>query len=208
MKHITFLFALGALLFASCQKEESENTNLDTGVVTEEISLDELLLTETFPMPDVNDELVSSLDPRDGRKFRRIPLDKLPEIITDFIAATDPTGKLLAAFKVRGGNILVYVKAEDGSVSVYVFDQDGNFIKTVEPKKGHGPKHPGKRLSLIELADLPAAITDYVESNYAGAELKKAGQTENGSYLVFMFWNGSRKLLLFDPNGQFVKEIR
>ena len=64
-----------------------------------------------------------------------------------------------------------------------------------------------KKDSLTTVADLPATITSYISTNYAGATIKEAGKTTMGTYLVGIEVNSIFKLLVFKADGTFEKEL-
>ncbi len=68
--------------------------------------------------------------------------------------------------------------------------------------------HCKGKLSELAEADIPAAITDYITANYAGATLKFAGTDEKGNVVVGLtLADGTPKGLIFDSAGDFVKEL-
>ncbi|AKD54283.1 PepSY-like domain-containing protein [Spirosoma radiotolerans] len=60
-------------------------------------------------------------------------------------------------------------------------------------------------LTAVDAATLPAAITTYISTNYAGATIKEALKDEKGNYVVAITVNSTIKLLLFKADGTFVK---
>jgi hypothetical protein len=61
-------------------------------------------------------------------------------------------------------------------------------------------------LTVVDVASLPAAVTTYITTNYAGATIKDARTDAAGNFLVAITVNSSLKLLLFKADGTFVKE--
>ncbi|WP_460961472.1 PepSY-like domain-containing protein [Spirosoma litoris] len=61
-------------------------------------------------------------------------------------------------------------------------------------------------LTAVDVSSLPAAVTTYITTNYAGATIKDARKDEAGNFLVAITVNSSLKLLLFKADGTFVKE--
>jgi hypothetical protein len=62
-------------------------------------------------------------------------------------------------------------------------------------------------LTSIEIASLPAAITTYINTNYAGSTIKFAGKDEKGQIVVGVSLNSVETGLLFDANGVFVQAL-
>ncbi|GHB56912.1 hypothetical protein [Persicitalea jodogahamensis] len=65
----------------------------------------------------------------------------------------------------------------------------------------------GKLTELAE-ADIPAAVSAYIATNYDGATLKFAGADASGNVVVGLtLADGTHKGLIFDSTGAFVKEL-
>ncbi|GAB3779251.1 hypothetical protein GCM10028818_29510 [Spirosoma horti] len=60
-------------------------------------------------------------------------------------------------------------------------------------------------LTVVDVATLPAAITTYISTNYAGATIKEALKDDKGNYAVAITVSSTIKLLLFKADGTFVK---
>lgn len=60
-------------------------------------------------------------------------------------------------------------------------------------------------LTAVDAATLPAAITTYISTNYAGATIKEALKDAKENYMVAITVNSTIKLLLFDATGAFLK---
>ncbi|GAB3955702.1 hypothetical protein GCM10028805_43910 [Spirosoma harenae] len=60
--------------------------------------------------------------------------------------------------------------------------------------------------TVVDASSLPAAITTFITTNYAGASVKEAVKDDKGNYLVAITLNNTLKLLLFKDDGTFVKE--
>lgn len=69
--------------------------------------------------------------------------------------------------------------------------------------RGRGPGS----LTAVAAADLPAAITTYINSNYAGSTIKLAGKDAQGNFFVAIQLNGLNKALQFNSAGTFVQEL-
>jgi len=67
----------------------------------------------------------------------------------------------------------------------------------------------GRNCNITEVAvsDLPAAITDYITANYAGATIESAGLTNSGNYTLHVKnADGTSVGLIFDADGNFVSQ--
>jgi hypothetical protein len=64
------------------------------------------------------------------------------------------------------------------------------------------------RLTEIAASDLPAAITTYISTNYAGAEIQFAGKDTAGQVVIGLkLADGTHKGLLFNADGTFNKAL-
>lgn len=105
--------------------------------------------------------------------------------------------------------------SSDDTISDFTALATADTIKTKGGKgPGHGKGH-GKggdstkvKLTEIEISALPAAITSYISSNYAGATIKKAAtNADKSKYFVGILKSDSTKAMLeFDGTGAFVNE--
>jgi len=67
----------------------------------------------------------------------------------------------------------------------------------------------GRKCSLSEVKtrSLPATITTYITSNYAGASIQKVGKASEGGYIVYIKkTDATYAALSFDASGTFVSE--
>ncbi|UFH55731.1 hypothetical protein [Spirosoma sp. KNUC1025] len=62
-------------------------------------------------------------------------------------------------------------------------------------------------LTTVDVSTLPAAVTSYISTNYAGATIKDARKDDQGRYLVAITVSSVVKLLVFNADGTFVKEV-
>ncbi|GAB2594833.1 PepSY-like domain-containing protein [Spirosoma areae] len=62
-------------------------------------------------------------------------------------------------------------------------------------------------LTKIEVSVLPATVTSYISTSYAGATINYAAKDDAGNFLVAITQNDQRKTLLFNANGTFNKEL-
>ena len=76
---------------------------------------------------------------------------------------------------------------------------------THRPKPGRGG--PGLGLTEVATSSLPATITSYISTNYAGATIDKAGQEKKTSDYVIVITTSASKhvVLLFGSDGTFKK---
>ena len=61
-------------------------------------------------------------------------------------------------------------------------------------------------LTAVDVANLPATVTNYITTNYTGATIKEARKDAQGNFVVAITINNTSKLLLFKADGTFVRE--
>ena len=79
----------------------------------------------------------------------------------------------------------------DGKNMSATFDEKGNWMETETD---------------IKVSELPVAITDYVQANYKGATIKEAAIISNPQSKKQFEVEVKGKDLIFDENGNFLKE--
>jgi hypothetical protein len=79
--------------------------------------------------------------------------------------------------------------SKDGKPMSATFDTEGNLVETETD---------------IEVSGLPAAITEYVKTNYEGAAIEEAEIIKKGSDTMYELEVKDAELL-FDRNGNFLK---
>jgi len=197
------LLALCAIGMASCQKETD---SADLG------SLDQAL--NGIVVTDLNSgESTTALElgqrnrPDRDSSCRKIPIADLLPAITDYIATNYPGADIKRAGTGRDGNFIVIIQLADKSFKILLFDATGAFVKELNPK-GHRKHGPNKHLTPVDITSLLVGITGYIDTNYTGSTIERAGMTPDGKFVIALTFNGKRKLLLFDENGVFVKELK
>jgi hypothetical protein len=83
--------------------------------------------------------------------------------------------------------------------------QGNDSTGTDTTRRGKGGNRCG--LTEVEVTDLPAAVTDYIASNYAGTTVERAGKTDQNQFIVHIKKaDGTHAGLLFEEDGTFVSE--
>ncbi|MDX1909015.1 MAG: PepSY-like domain-containing protein [Bacteroidia bacterium] len=126
-----------------------------------------------------------------------VSLESLPAAIYTYISTT--YGDSAEVRHAKLDNSGQYVVAITGHI-ILVFDASGNFVEVAQIirhcRGGHGTP--------VAVSDLLAAITTYINTQYPGAEIKKAFQKDNGNFVVGILYNGTRVILVFDASGNFL----
>ncbi|MGG7661284.1 PepSY-like domain-containing protein [Dyadobacter sp. BHUBP1] len=134
-------------------------------------------------------------------KLTEVATADLPAAVTAYIDSAYAGSEIKYAAKDLSGKIVVAITLADGSVKGLLFDADGTF-------KAELKQHVKKaKLTKIEVSALPATVTSYITSNYTGAEIKLAATNDAGEYYVGILVDSKVKILLFNVDGSFNKEL-
>ena len=200
MKKILGLMTLCVIGLVSCQKDTTDlsSDQFLAGIVAEDINTGETTSALEFGQRG---------RPERDSACHKISLDSLSQTIKDYIAANYPGSTIKRAGTHKDGNIIVIIKLTDGSFKILQFDVNGAFVKELQ-LKGHKHDGHGHHLTEVDITSLLVTITDYIDANYAGATINRAGMTRNGEFIISISLNGDRKVLLFDANGVFVRVLK
>lgn len=139
-------------------------------------------------------------DEEEDGEDNHIEISDLPTAITEYITANYPDAEARRAKLTEEGYFVMLT----GHI-LLSFDLDGNFVEETTFVKPHCDKGG----SIIAPEDLPAAITDYITTNFPSAEIRKAflKNTEEGDrYVVGLSNDGERVILIFDVEGNFITQ--
>lgn len=131
----------------------------------------------------------------------------------DYVAANYPGYVIEKALKRDSlGTITFIVLAElDTTHVALVFDANCNFLSIAPLPVGHGKGGgKGKHGTVVDLTTIPAVATDYLAANYTGFTISKAVYVDgkgNPRYIVEITDGTNKKVLVFDTNWAFVKEL-
>ncbi len=144
----------------------------------------------------------------------KIEVSALPATVTSFISTSYTGATINYAAKDDAGNFLVAI-TQNSARKALLFNADGTFNRELSLRggggKGHGGGH-GHRggrdsLTLVAVANLPAAITSYITTNYASATITAAALDATRGYFVMITQNSQRQTLLFNADGTFNQAI-
>ncbi len=148
----------------------------------------------------------------------KIDVATLPATVTSYISTSYAGATIDYAATDDAGNFLVAITRNDQRTAL-LFNADGTFSRELSlrgggrgkgPGKGHGHGHKGgdrDSLSKVVVANLPAAITNYITTNYASVTITAAASDATRGYLVMIKQGTDRKSLLFSTDGTFTQEI-
>jgi len=150
----------------------------------------------------------------------KIDVATLPAAVKTYITTTYAGATIQYAAQDDKSNFLVAI-TQNNERKTLLFNADGSFNKELALRPGKGGPHGGPggshgkpghglkdSLTQIAPANLPAAITTYITTNYAGATIAVAAKDDTRGYLVMITQNNERKTLLFNTDGTFSQEVQ
>ena len=191
-KMIAMLVALTGLWVAGCQKDNSGLTPAEESTELESVVGAAARYSVTTDSVTVG---------KCKGKLTEIATADLSAAITGYITSNYVGATVKFAAKDAEGKVVVAIVLADGTAKGLLFNADGTFNAELK-------QHPKKaKLTKIEVSALPAAITSYISTTYAGAEIKQAGTNAAGEYFVGILVDAKVKVLLFKADGTFNKEL-
>lgn len=191
-KMIVMFLALSGLWIAGCQKDDSGVTPGDETSVLESV-------TSAAARYSVSTDTATVRKCKG--KLTEIAAADLSETVSAYINTTYAGATVKFAAKDAEGKVVVAITLADGTAKGLLFNADGTFNSEL---KQHA--HKG-RITKIEVNTLPAAVTAYITTNYAGSEIKQAGTNADGEYFIGILIAEKVKILLFNADGSFSKEL-
>jgi hypothetical protein len=190
MKNLKFLilslFAI-SIGFTSCDKSDVSPSTDESAYV------DFMFLATTAD---------SSKTTHNGKKcnLTEVAVASLPATITSYVSTNYAGATIDRAGTTTEGNYVLHIVKADGTHAGLIFDSKGAFVEVRQGKGGKGTE--------VALADLPAAITSYISTNYAGSTTVKAMTNPEGKFGVLITKADATKLMLgFNADGSFVGEL-
>jgi hypothetical protein len=127
----------------------------------------------------------------------------LPANVKSYISTNYVGASIDRAGTSESGKYVVKITLSDGTSRGILFGTDGVFISENKGKGGKGPK--GEK---IENSAIPAQITSYITSNYAGSEVVCAFKGSEGNYgVVIEKADNTKVMLAFDAALAFKGEM-
>ncbi|HLF62261.1 MAG TPA: PepSY-like domain-containing protein [Saprospiraceae bacterium] len=124
-----------------------------------------------------------------------VPVEELPDAITMYVTNNYPDAEILKAKQFPRGYVLLITGRR-----LLIFNNDLEFV--AETYAFHFCDQIGHP---IDIANLPAAVTDYIATNYPDGEIIKAFAVR-GRIVVGVLTPDGRKILVFDADGNFLFE--
>ncbi|MEZ0540905.1 PepSY-like domain-containing protein [Fibrella arboris] len=130
----------------------------------------------------------------------QVAVADLPAAITSAISASYAGSTINSAGKDATRGYIVMITLADGTTrKALLFNIDGTFAQeVVRGIKGN--------YSVIDAATLPAPITSYISTNYAGSTIKVAGKNPTGQFKVIIQQSNNQLAeLTFATDGTFIQ---
>lgn len=137
--------------------------------------------------------------PGHGRdSITQVAITDLPAAITSYITANYAGATINVAAKDANRGYVVMITQNDVKKAL-LFNLDGSFNQEVVRKIKMD-------YSIIEASTLPANVTSYITTNYAGSSVKLAAKSSSGAYKVFIQTSAGKLIeLSFAADGTFVQ---
>ncbi len=137
----------------------------------------------------------------DRDSLSKIDVANLPTAITNYITTNYASATIVTAALDATRGYLVMIK-QGTDRKTLLFSTDGTFTQEIV-------REIGKKYTAIDISALPAAVTTYITTNYAGATIVAAGTNSTGQFKVIIQPASGRKIdLLFAADGTFVQTRR
>ena len=134
-------------------------------------------------------------------KLTSIDITALSATITSYINTNYAGATIRFAGTDDKGQTVVGLTDINAARVGLLFDTNGAFVQKLE-KFGEKSK-----LTEVAVTALPASITSYITTNYAGFTIKRAGTNADGNYIVGLDNGTDHKVVKFDATGKFVEEM-
>jgi len=126
-----------------------------------------------------------------------LDLAEVPQVILDYVATNYPDNEIKRA-KLKEEQYVIGLKGH----ILLIFGEEGDFIEEFNPINNGGPCGG----TPVAYEDLPATITDYIDSNFSDLEFNKAKQKDDGRYVVMLLDGEEKVILIFDEEGNFIEQ--
>lgn len=138
---------------------------------------------------------------RDRDSLTTVAVSALPAAIKTYITTNYTSATINAAAQDPNRGYLVSI-TQNSVRKTLLFDTNGAFVQEITRGKGQS-------YTVIETSALPANVTSYITTNYAGSTIKAAGKSSTGQFKVIVQTaNGALVDLLFAADGAFIQANR
>jgi hypothetical protein len=189
-KSLILLTALCGLFLASCKQQDVDPTDSD--------AVFDSMVASSARFAATADTVTKQ---KCKGKLTPIEITALSATITSYINTNYAGATIRFAGKDDKGQTVVGLTDAAGVRTGLLFDANGAFVQKLE-KFGEKSK-----LTEVAVSALPASITSYLTTNYAGFTIKRAGTNTDGNYIVGLDNGTNHKVVKFDATGKFIEEM-
>lgn len=189
-KSLILLTAICGLFVASCKQQDVSPSALDAVFNSMQAS-SARSAADTDPV--TQQKCKGKLTP--------VEISTLAASITSYINANYAGATIKFAGKDDKGQTVVGLELNTVRTGL-LFDANGAFVQKLERFAEKS------KLTEVAVTALPANISSYVTSKYAGFSIKRAGTDADGNYIVGLDNGNDHKVLKFDATGNFKEELQ
>ncbi len=160
---------------------------------------------------DASGNILSSKVEAAKPEISKTDLSTLPAAIVTYLNTNAAGWTLKNAVSISADNVIIHyhvVVSVGTSVQTYMFDKDFNVVQNAGKGPKDNPGLPNFTVTEITQAQLPAAVSTYLTTNYAGWVFTKArtvsADTSIKEYEVFITVGDKSYKVEFDGNGVFL----
>lgn len=199
IKSLAALLVLFALALTSCQKQDETTNSEDADVVVDFLKMSS---ADTTSSTCSKDSLDSTHRRRHVRNITEIDIATLPTTISTYISTNYAGATIQKAGVDSLGRYFIQIMKSDSTYIGLLFDASGNFVRELLRKKHDD------RGTTIDPSALPASVSTYISTNYAGVTIRRAILESDGTYRVIIILTDNSYLgLSFDASGNFVNAM-
>ena len=152
---------------------------------------------ESSPTP-TSSNTTARLATKSGGKFKVLTASQLPASIQTYLQSHYAGATIRQSGQGPRGKYGVAIQTGD-VFQLLLFDAQGGFLRETQPRREGGQR--------LETADLPNDITAYLTGQYGGYQIQGAGKGPRGNFVVVIKQGETRKLLIFNQSGSFLREL-
>lgn len=199
IKSLAALLVLFALALTSCQKQDETTNSEDADVVVDFLKMSS---ADTTSSTCSKDSLDSTHRRHHVRNITEIDIATLPTTISTYINTNYAGATIQKAGVDSLGRYFIQIMKSDSTYIGLLFDASGNFVRELLRKKHDD------RGTTIDPSALPASVSTYISTNYAGVTIRRAILESDGTYRVIIILADNSYLgLSFDASGNFVNAM-
>jgi hypothetical protein len=129
-------------------------------------------------------------------------INELPSSMINYINENYPDKEILMAFGIELEDEMVEYQVLIQDIGGMIFDKDGNYNDMIRRGMGHCEDYDE-----IAMEDVPAAVLEYIESNYPENDILRVRMGSKDNYQEIQVLLDDIGILVFDTDGKFIKLV-